>query len=96
MHRRAALLMLLLCAGCSGFPEMTSSDGATLRGEGESLVYTKVDAAPTTCLFEDKPSRIWVCADGTASHLMTARLPLSFEGILLAEFDGRSFSRPQD
>lgn len=80
-----------LLAGCAGFSELATKEGDTLSLSGRKLVYTRVNSEPERCFYLD-PISAWMCADsGVISKLTTARLPLSFHGVLLANFDGKRF-----
>ena len=84
----------VLLTGCSSIPEMTSHDGSTFALKRNIITYTRPGSPATTCEFTEV-SKLWVCDNGTTSTLLTARLPLSFHGIVLVEFDGKTFTNPK-
>lgn len=81
----------VLLAGCSSIPEMISQDGSTFTLKRNVITYAGPEGSATNCQFTEA-SKLWVCEDGTTSPLVTARLPLSFQGVLLVEFDGKTFT----
>ena len=85
--------MVALVAGCSAIPEMTSQDGSTFALKRGVVTYAPPKSPATNCEFS-KASKLWVCVDGTNSTLVTARLPLSFQGVILVDFDGKTFANP--
>ncbi|MBO9399924.1 hypothetical protein J7399_10300 [Shimia sp. R9_1] len=83
----------VLLTGCATIPEMVSEDGSTFALERQIITYAVPEGSATNCEFGEA-RKLWVCEDGTVSTLATARLPLSFRGVMLVEFDGKTFSSP--
>ncbi|WP_162559571.1 YgdI/YgdR family lipoprotein [Tritonibacter mobilis] len=84
-------LAAILLAGCSSIPEMTSQDGSTFSLRRSVIIYARPSGPATNCEFGES-FELWVCEDGTTSTLVTASLPLSFQGVLFVEFDGKTFT----
>jgi len=85
------VMAAVFLAGCSSIPEMTSQDGSTFALNRDIITYAGPEGSATNCALKEA-SKLWVCEDGTTSMLVTARLPLSFQGVLLVEFDGKNFT----
>lgn len=82
-----------LLTGCSSIPEMASQDGSTFALKRNIITYARPQGLATKCEFTET-SKLWVCEDGTSSTLVTAKLPLSFQRVLLVEFDDKTFTNP--
>ena len=82
-----------LLTGCSSIPEMTAQDGSTFTLTRNIITYAAAAGPETKCEFTEV-FELWICEDGTTSTLTTASLPLSFQGVVLVEFDGKTFTKP--
>ncbi|MEM7722607.1 MAG: hypothetical protein AAF376_09550 [Pseudomonadota bacterium] len=93
MNDLRILIAPVFLIGCSSIPEMTSQDGSTFALERNVITYASPEGLATTCEFKEA-SMLWICEDGTTSTLVTASLPLSGNGVLIVEFDGKTFANP--